>query len=97
MENEQPEIIRLFRGWLNNLFQTSKKDWETDGFNEQITNLVEVKIMFETALIERDKKESVNLGFPFCQRISCAANLNYKCIKMVEKSYEKRFKRGLPV
>ena len=56
MENEQPEIIRLFRGWLNNLFQTSKEDWDIDTINEEIGNLMEVKVMFETALKERDKK-----------------------------------------
>ena len=56
MENEQPEIIRLFRGWLNNLFQTSEEDWDIDTINEEIGNLMEVKVMFETALKERDKK-----------------------------------------
>ena len=56
LENEQPEIIRLFRGWLNNLFQTSEEDWDIDTINEEIGNLMEVKVMFETALKERDKK-----------------------------------------
>ena len=56
IEKEQPGIILLFRRWLNNLFQTSKEEWEKDDFNEQIDNLMEVKVMFETALKERDKK-----------------------------------------
>ncbi|MBN2443236.1 MAG: Rpn family recombination-promoting nuclease/putative transposase [Spirochaetales bacterium] len=56
LEKEQPDLILLFKRWLNNLFQTSKDNWETEEFNEQIENLMEVKIMFETALKERDKK-----------------------------------------
>ena len=56
LEKEQPDLILLFKRWLNNLFQTTKQNWEAEGFNEQIENLMEAKIMFETALKERDKK-----------------------------------------
>jgi predicted transposase/invertase (TIGR01784 family) len=56
IEKEDPGIILLFRRWLNNLFQTSKEEWEKDDINEHIDNLLEVKVMFETALKERDKK-----------------------------------------
>lgn len=56
LKKEQPEIILLFKRWLNNLFQTAKEDWETNNFNEQIEDLMEVRIMFETALKERDQK-----------------------------------------
>ena len=41
---------------MNNLFQTSEEDWDIDTINEEIGNLMEVKVMFETALKERDKK-----------------------------------------
>jgi hypothetical protein len=56
IEKEDPGIIRLFRRWLNNLFQTSKEEWEKDNINEHIDDLLEVKEMFETALKERDEK-----------------------------------------
>jgi len=51
LEQEQPEILRLFRNWLNNLF--GNKDTE---LTDQIEDLLEVKSMFETALKQQQKK-----------------------------------------
>lgn len=38
LEKEQPDLILLFKRWLNNLLQTSKDTWETEDFNEQLEN-----------------------------------------------------------
>ena len=51
LEAEQPELIDLFRKWLNNILGN-----EAGEFDTPLTNLQEVQSMFATSLKEHDKK-----------------------------------------
>ena len=51
IEEEQPEIITLFRNWLNNLLGNKNNE-----LNEEIEDLLEVKEMFEMTLKKQQKE-----------------------------------------
>lgn len=60
IEKEHPELIRLFRLWLGNLFETTKDKFETEEITSGLDELMEVKTMFATKLkkySEKIKKE----------------------------------------
>jgi len=55
IEKERPDLIRLFRLFINNLFKTSNYD-NIEEVNQEIDNIMEVKTML-TAAIERMKQD----------------------------------------
>jgi len=55
IERERPDLIKLFRLFINNLFKTSNYN-NIEEVNQEIDNIMEVKTML-TAAIERMKQE----------------------------------------
>ena len=55
LEKEKPDLIKLFKLWINSLFKTSKYD-NIEEINDEINNIMEVKAML-AASIERMKQE----------------------------------------
>ena len=60
IEKEKPDLIKLFKLWINNLFDTSKYN-NIEEINEEINNIMEVKTMFEMALKRRDEQIRIDV------------------------------------
>jgi len=71
IEKENPDLIQLFRRWMNNLFKKIE-DENLGKINDAITQITEVKNMFETALEEygvKIKEEGIQQGLQRGQKI----------------------------
>ena len=55
IEKERPDLIKLFRLFINNLFKTSNYN-NIEEVNQEIDNIMEVKTMLEMALKRRDEQ-----------------------------------------